>query len=722
MPKRQPLQTTFEAGVLSPLMYGRSDLPGYVKSAKRMENMFADTRGPALSRNGFEHLSNIGDPSDKYGRLFTFRVSQTEKFIVAITPTFVWITDASGFLESANKMTNGDFTQDSTGWTVDTEAQGVVTFPSDLCRLESGAGLNVANTGASIEQNVIGLTAINTHIIRIASSVITPGGQMKLEIGTAQGLSDIVDATVGATSEISFTPGVTDIWIKCKVIGTPTEIGTPTDPIFTFVNNVRDIDIITLVDLVTDPDAGFLTFPSPWTEDQLHDVQAEMAPDLQRMYFCHREVPVQQLDVDITVTPRVWTFAETVFDWLPGIDPWETEYPGAITFFQSRLYLAGTVTNPVTIWGSVPGAENYHNFSDAGGTEADDPIKVILARNADIQWMQGSKVLYVGCDNSEHVITSDGPAVINSDIETQQQSAYGSARIKSNWISSKIPFASWDKRRLRLINYDSETRNVDSMDLTFASEHLTRSLITEMHHFPHPVNILWTVQADGTFLSCAFEVDRGIIAWSPHFFAFSTVQSLTISDEQGRSAAYALIFRNNQLRLLRMGLRDVYMDEYVERGYASPTNTVDRLEHLEGMTVQVTGDGNLYPDAVVVGGEIVADGPPASTFIVGLILPRTLETAPVDDIRGGSSSAASKKSWNRIYVRVLSSILPIINGKRPPDRTPATPMNTREPNRSQDVIVQNVGWDYEGTIIISQDLPYDLTITGVYGELTEENL
>ena len=727
MPKRQPLQTTFEGGVASPLIYGRSDLPGYAKSAKDMENMYADSRGPAVSRNGMEYLYNVGDSADRFGRLFTFRVSYTLTFVVIITPTFVQITDKNGLAEGSNALVNGDFQQDSTGWTTVTGVNGSVTFPANTALMNSGQTLDLATSFAYLEQEIVALSnPANLHSIKIDSRKVStnPDDDLVLTIGTAQGLDDIVSTNITTLGnfEVSFTPGVANIWVRLRVNGTPELIDTGFAIITVYRDNVREIDSITILDLVSVPSGEFIEFASPWTEDQIHDIQVEMAPDLQRMYFVHREVATQQLDADVTVSPITWMFGESIFDWTPGINPWVVgNFPGAITFFQSRLYLAATFLEPVSIWGSKPGSANYNNFSDAGGTDPDDPIKVILARNADIQWMQGSKVLYVGCDNSEHIITSDGAAVINSDIEVQQQSSYGSARIKTDWVSTAIAFTSWDQRRLRAVNFVTNTKNIQSLDLTFPSEHLTLGLITEMHHASHPVNRLWTPLADGSMLSMTFEKDRKVSAWSPHS-TLGLIQSLTILEEQGQSVVYALVLRESTLRVLRLGRKEIFMDEYVERGYADPTDTVDRLDHLEGDTIQVVGDGNLYPNAVVSGGEITIDGPDASNFVVGLILPRLVETMLVDDIRGGQSTAASKKGWNRIYVRVFASILPLINGVRPPDRTPSSLMDAREPNRSQDVIVHNVGWDFEGTIKVEQNLPFNLVVTGIYGELSEESL
>jgi hypothetical protein len=728
--KRQPLQTTFEAGVASPLMFGRSDLPGYGKSAKDMLNMFADTRGPAVSRPGFEYKSDVADASDIYGRLFTFRESAIKSYIVAVTPTSVWITDQGGLIASDNKVLNGNFEDDGTNWTEDTSTYGSVTYPNTLCRINSGGSGDDGGADAfsTIEQNITGLTAINDHVIKVTTippQTVSGGitGGVTVRVGTAQGLSDIVlvEEDTADDVEVSFVPGVTSIWVMVEVLGIEYEEGNPMDPTDVWHTNIRDVDVVSVIDITAAAPTGFVSFATAWTEAQIHDLQAEMAPDTQEMYFVHREVAPQKLSLDISTD--IWSFGAFTITWATT-DPWTTpaDWPGAIAFFQNRLYLAGTVGEPVSIWGSKPGSADYDQFTDTPTAVADDPVKFVLARNADIQWMQGSKILYIGCDNSEHIITSDGPAVINSDVDTDQFSAYGSARIKTNWVSSSIAFTSLDARRLRLLNFDANTQQMSSGDLTFASEHLTAAGITEMQHRMYPINTVFATLADGTFLSCSLETERGIVAWSPHAIKDSSIISLTVAHEGGVSALYALVYFNGKLRLCRMGASKIFMDNYISRGYVTATNTVDGLEHLNGKTVQVIGDGNLYPDALVTAGSLTTVGPAASQFTVGCKSDRRLETMLVDDIRGGGSSRSSKKGWNRIFARIYDSGLPKINGIRPPDRTPTTPMNQREPNLSKDVIAQNVGWDYEGTILIEQDLPLDLIITGIFGELSEENL
>jgi hypothetical protein len=69
---------------------------------------------------------------------------------------------------------------------------------------------------------------------------------------------------------------------------------------------------------------------------------------------------------------------------------------------------------------------------------------------------------------------------------------------------------------------------------------------------------------------------------------------------------------------------------YQSDGYARElVDTVAGLDHLEGETVKILADGNVYNDQVVSGGEVTLD-PPAAIVHVGLGYECDLQTLPVE--------------------------------------------------------------------------------------------
>jgi hypothetical protein len=113
---------------------------------------------------------------------------------------------------------------------------------------------------------------------------------------------------------------------------------------------------------------------------------------------------------------------------------------------------------------------------------------------------------------------------------------------------------------------------------------------------------------------------------------------------------------------------------------------------------------------------------PAETIQVGLGYTSRLRTLPIEMARQAGSSASYLKSWNKIFVRLLGSARPMINGVRPPVRNEETVMGLREPNRTEDVSVASLGWDLYGSITIEQDIPLPFTVLGIFGELDQENI
>ena len=109
-------------------------------------------------------------------------------------------------------------------------------------------------------------------------------------------------------------------------------------------------------------------------------------------------------------------------------------------------------------------------------------------------------------------------------------------------------------------------------------------------------------------------------------------------------------------------------------------------------------------------------------FLVGLRAPCRMTGLPrVGGNRAGTAQGTMKRNVF-IYARVLSSVPPIINGIRPPDRTPATPMDTPEPGRTEDMRVVDRGYDLEARVTVQEDRPRNVTVLGWFGKTDVEPL
>jgi hypothetical protein len=66
----------------------------------------------------------------------------------------------------------------------------------------------------------------------------------------------------------------------------------------------------------------------------------------------------------------------------------------------------------------------------------------------------------------------------------------------------------------------------------------------------------------------------------------------------------------------------------------------------------------------------------------------------------------------------MKSAIPIINGQRPPVRSPDTNYGNEQPITSEDIEVKNLGYDLNGRIEIEQDLPLACHIISLFGTLS----
>jgi hypothetical protein len=158
-------------------------------------------------------------------------------------------------------------------------------------------------------------------------------------------------------------------------------------------------------------------------------------------------------------------------------------------------------------------------------------------------------------------------------------------------------------------------------------------------------------------------------------------------------------------------------------------NVVTGLEQFEDLTLTVLVDNAYAGQYEVNDGAIILDAPPGSdvpyyegTYAVGFDYTGTIETFEMASGNPKGVALGTKRRWNKLWVHLLDSALPKVNGQLPDDRTPATEMSVAEIFRPglKRYKVTNLGWG-DGSITIVQDRPYPSQVLGFYGEYSTEN-
>ena len=689
MPKIDPIQNSFSAGELSPFMHARSDQEIYKNGLSYMRNMIPDSRGPAVRRPGSRFITSYDGNN---GRVFSFQSITGTVFILAFLDQIAYISTLQGPLPNQNYINEPRFEDAGTNWTTDIGSNASVTFNPSNCVLSRSSS---PGSYASIAQAWTPTTPTNLHTVIVYSSGTNV---YRVRIGNALNDGSILDITTSnITYTADFTPGIATPWITITV-----EDGVTAD------NSDTNIAFVAITD-----SADELSFVTPYLEEDLTQLQTIQAPSASATYAVHPKYETYKFDYDDTT--NTFSFTPVAFVGAPAV--WAGEnWPSTGAFYQGRLWLGGTPQQAETFWGSRSGFPE--DFTQ--GVNADDGLEFTLEKFGQIQWMSATKNLVIGTESAEFIITSETGVITPSDVQATQQSAYGSNYVQAVQVGDQVFYVSADGTKVRAMQYDFTTDNWLSRDITFSSNHLTQVGIKDIAWIPNPANLLWCVLNDGSIAALIYERSYNIIGWA-RADTFGGLVDITSGELAGDSFAVALASRKPGKLYLEVAIPTQYTDSWVNRSYPSGTMVVDGLEHLEGLTVQILTDGAVHPERVVTSGEVTLEWE-AFVVDVGLQIISEMTTLTLD--AGGPRGTArhTEKHWNKVYVEMFQSGLPIINGVRAPDRTPSTPMDEREPFRTEEIMTVTLGRTKQGAINIVQDLPVPLTVIAIYGETAQDSV
>lgn len=692
-----PLQANLSAGELSPLMINRTDTEGHAAAVEIMENVIAQSQGPAKNRDPLIFINEFVDEST--GRVEILQLS-INLFLVAVFLDFevqFFLSDGSPVIEG--HTTNPRFSEFGAGWevTVDNVAS-LVIFNRHLCIL---APRNVPGAFAGIKQTVELTDTADLHEFVVHSDVETNSDELHLLVGTADGLGDLLDIVITTNQSSSSFPPSGNATIFIQVLNEAAGAAPSDNPVS-----------LTVVDIINATASGQVDV-TPYPAASLSLLQFIEAPEGDTVYIVHPAFPQHFIvwdDILGSVTFNPVDFGETAPpEWI------DNNFPATGVVHRGRIYYAGTPNEPEQIWASVIG-----DFTDmTTGVNADDGFSVVNAHFGAIVWMLSTKDLIFGSANAEYIVTSLGPVIFIGDIQIDRQSTYGSINVQAEQVGDKVLYITRDARRLHAMQFDRDTQAWLSDEISFPSEHIMKPATRQMARERYPHDLIWMNLINGDLAACNYNRPMNIYGWHQHNTQ-GFVVDITTGDIGSNSVLVALVLRESgNLTLEVSNPTGGVMDSRVTRvpvGFV-----VDDLGHLEGETVQVIADNAVHPDRVVVGGEITLQLE-AELAQVGLGFRKRIKTLPLDKGSNKGSARAYVKKYKDIYIGLLDSAVPFINGQQPPIRTPQVPMGLAPPLQTGLVRVHNLGFDREATVDIVQDGPLPLHVTGIYGEVVQEKL
>jgi hypothetical protein len=205
------------------------------------------------------------------------------------------------------------------------------------------------------------------------------------------------------------------------------------------------------------------------------------------------------------------------YQWSEGAFDLERGFPRALTLHGFRLWFAGTLLNPVSIWASR--IDDFFDFET--GTLDDDGIFRTLAdsHHHPIRWLASSRRLFLGTPVGEWVEGSESvdTPISPTNIQFREYTPTGSCPHQPLKVNDGLFFLGRQGGRLyELGASDSGNDTYAAGDLSRLAEHLTVQGISNFAFQQTREPCLWCVTRAGNLLSFNYSRSENIAAWAMH--------------------------------------------------------------------------------------------------------------------------------------------------------------------------------------------------------------
>ena len=726
----RPIQQAFTAGEISPLFYSQQESDLYRFGLKRCRNMIPLTQGGTTSRPGTMFLGEMTDIQVPItnGRCVPIELTADIWAIALFGGGGVQVITGGSFTLDEQVVLNPDMDLGLVSWDVFTvgliAGAEPLEFEGDNYINMQAAGDNPsAPIGSASDVRLrqeVDVALIGADDLSFEFRLVWGLGGFSTEgivfvrIGTsAPGSSEILDAEYSGADEdaevrVAFTwPGsagfVGSIYIEIYGAGT--------------VGTLRYVDVsvdyfrcwVRGIEGDTSP-----TLNTPYADDELDIIQFVSSPYTQSTVFVHPDHAPHEL----TFVAGDWVFQEIDFDHQgPGREPdWggSNGWPAACGSFQGRLVLGASPGEPQAVWTSAPGDWYEVDQPDESPTAA-NPVWWTLSSRGAIRWVHGHKGLLHGTSVAEHLVSASTGLIQPGDVQATKQSAYGSSAIQPADAGELVAYVGGDGVRLRGLELNRDALGWTGRNLSWSAPHITLPGIRRIANSRDPYQILWLPLRNGALAALSYEPTYNLMGWHRHT---TEGEFIDVCNARFSNSDFTFFIIKRQVegvsRFYLEALSDLaqatnlrYLDSYKRQHLGDPTTTVDGLEHLEGFVVSIVADGEIQTDKTVLNGAIELDTA-ASDVTVGLSYLAEMETLPATS-PGNTGGLGAQKSWAEIGVRMVNSQAPIVNG-------------IRQEEGLDDVRMVELGWDLYATIAVEQDRPTPLTVTGIYGRLSTEDI
>jgi len=631
----------FNAGELSPLLEGRTDIAKYYSGCRTLENFLVLSYGGVTKRPGTEYIASA-KAADEAVRLISFEFSILQAYMLEFGDEYIrfyrnggqildgglpyeiaspYDTDAGTdlfdiqFVQSADTMylVHPDYPvmeltrTDHTAWTLTatTFQRGPFLAENEtavtLTPSAATGDITLTSSSATFNANHVGSLWQVTH----TAVAVNESGAFSNN-GSAQNSASV---TVQLGRKFDFTTHGTwagDLSLQKS-----------------FDSGVTWKDVIPVH---YESDGNIQFSETEGANDAIYRVHAEAGAAgidsgtvtfnlTARSFDVNGVVTITAItdpnNVSGTVTNTLGGTTATAF-WNEGAWSADEGYPNTVCFFEERLCFGGTANSPQTIW--LSRTDDWPNF--LAGTFATSALQYSLSANQvnAIRWLAPQNAILIGTSGGEWRFGASNNDPLNFDNrQAHRQSTYGSAFIQSVMVNNVVLYAQRQAKKVRELAFSFELDNWVSPDMTVLSEHITGDGIVQFAFQKTPDPILWSVIEDGDLAALTYNREQEVVAWHLHTTA-GDYESIAVIPGDGEDEIWVSVERTIDSSTVR------YIEQFQPRDFGDAEDAffVDSgLSFDGGASIAVTGVTKALPAVVTTGGHSFTDGQQVKFSSVG---------------------------------------------------------------------------------------------------------
>lgn len=456
----------------------------------------------------------------------------------------------------------------------------------------------------------------------------------------------------------------------------------------------------------------------------------------------------------VTVTLLSEPFLDTtlISQWSIGYYSDTTGWPKCGTFFDDRLWVAGSTTFPGLVSGSRVGSYNDFQQKTSSDVVLDDGALVVKVKSrkvSDIRWLDtDERGLIAGTGVGVAVVlpnNTDAPLTARN-VKGRNGPARGASFSEPVKVDNRIIHIHSSRRSIREISYDfSQTDSYTSRSLSLFASHLGIPQFAQMVYAAEPHSIIWLRRDDGSPIGFTYNKEEDVLGYHTHNFS-GVIESMSVSPSptDRQDVLWMALKRTiNGIdqryieKLTRFWDFDSTLanSQYVDSGLryeGPPTNILYGLTHLEGQTVSGLFNNVPFTDLIVANGALECPIDGVTNAVVGLPYEQFAEISRIEAGAADGTAQGKVKRINSLSAHVWETAYGEVGVfDEEIQEYVWNDIEYREPfNELQPVtlvtemlkpITMPPGYGLGGTIAFRQRLPLPLNIIALYPQLNTQD-